>query len=235
MNESASELFVDGVLFTAFPYVAVVLAVVVSLYRYRTDRFSYSSFSSQFLEGRALFWGSVPWHYGILIVLLAHVVAWLWPGGWADLIASPARLWTLEVIGLALTLSALLGLVILLLRRLRSARILAVTSTMDWVLLVVLLAQVILGFWVALFYRWGSDWYLFTAVPWLNSLVTFSPDPQFVTSLPWVVKLHMLGGFMIIAIFPFTRLVHVVTVPITYLWRPYQVVIWNRRQRGIDN
>ncbi len=224
-------MFVDDVLFIAFPYAAVVLAVVVSLYRYFTDRFSYSTFSSQFLEGRALFWGSVPWHYGILIILLAHVVASLWPGVWANLIASPTRLLVLEMIGLALALAALLGLTLLTLRRLRSARILAVTSPMDWLLLAALLTQVALGFWVALFFRWGSDWYLFTAVPWLTSLVTFSPDTTFVTSLPWVVKLHMLGGFVIIAMFPFTRLVHIVTVPITYLWRPYQVVIWNRRSR----
>ena len=225
-------MFVDDVLFVAFPYVAVVLLVVVSLYRYYTDRFSYSSFSSQFLEGRTLFWGSVPWHYGILIILLAHFVALLWPSGWADLIASPARLLVLELIGLSLALAALLGLTLLLLRRIRSARIQAVTSTMDWVLLTVLLVQVVLGFWVALFFRWGSDWYLFTAVPWLISLAKFSPDTSFVTALPWVVKLHMLGGFMIVAIFPFTRLVHIVTVPITYLWRPYQVVIWNRRSGG---
>ncbi len=225
-------MFVDDVLFIAFPYAAVVLAVVVSLYRYYTDRFSYSSFSSQFLEGRALFWGSVPWHYGILIILMAHFVALLWPSGWADLIASPTRLWILEVVGLALALAALLGLTLLLLRRMRSARILVVTSTMDWILLAVLLSQVALGFWVALFFRWGSDWYLFTAVPWLTSLATFSPETTFVTSLPWLVKLHMLGGFVIIAIFPFTRMVHIVTVPITYLWRPYQVVIWNRRSCG---
>ncbi len=66
-------------------------------------------------------------------------------------------------------------------------------------------------------------------MPWLVSLVTLEPRIEHVTALPWVVKLHMLGGFVIVALFPFTRLVHVVTVPITYLWRPYQVVIWNRR------
>ena len=221
----------DIVLFGAFPYVAVVLAVVVGVYRYRSDRFSYSSFSSQFLENRDLFWGSVPWHYGIITVLLAHLIALLIPGVWARLIAAPLRLYTLEVIGLALSLAALLGLVLLILRRLRHPRIFSVTSTMDWVLLAALLAQVALGFWVALGYRWGSEWYLHTAVPWLVSLATFNPQTQFVTSLPWVVKLHMLGGFLLIALFPFTRLVHLVTFPITYLWRPYQVVIWNRRQR----
>lgn len=221
----------DLALFVAFPYVAVVLAVLFGIYRYRSDRFSYSSFSSQFLENRQLFWGSVPWHYGILIILSAHLLAALFPGAWAQLIATPLRLYVLEVTGLALALLTLLGLVLLILRRLNSARVFAVTSAMDWALLVALLVQVALGFWVALFYRWGSDWYLHTAVPWLFSLVTFQPQIQYVTALPWIVQLHMLWGFFIILLFPFTRLVHLVTVPITYLWRPYQVVIWNRRMR----
>ena len=224
-------MFVESVLFIAFPYVAVTLAIVVTLYRYFTDRFSYSTQSSQFLENRALFWGSVPWHYGILVILLAHVVAFLFQGAWASLVADQTTLYVLELIGLALAMAAFLGLTLLLIRRVRTARIFAVTSTMDWVLLIALLAQVALGLWSALFFRWGSDWFLFTAAPWLESLILFDPDTSFVSNLPWVVKLHMLGGFAIVAIVPFTRLVHVITVPITYLWRPYQVVVWNRRPR----
>lgn len=222
---------VDIVLFAAFPYVAIVLAVVVTFLRYYSDRFSYSSFSSQFLENRALFWGSVPWHFGIIIILLAHLIALLIPGVWRELISAPTRLYVLEVIGLVLALSALLGLIVLFVRRLLNERISVVTSGMDWVLLLVLLAQMALGFWVAIFYRWGSDWYLHTAVPWIQSLARLDPETQFVTNLPWLVKLHMLGGFMLIALFPFTRLVHMITFPITYLWRPYQVVVWYRDQR----
>lgn len=219
----------DVVLFAAFPYVAVVLAILVGISRYVSDRFSYSSLSSQFLENRALFWGSTSWHYGILVVLLAHLAALVFPGAWAALIAVPMRLYVLEVTGLALALLALVGLVVLIVRRMRDARVLAVTSVADWLLLAILLLQVALGFWVALVYRWGSDWYLHTAVPWLLSLVTLTPQTQYVTVLPWTVKLHMLGGFLLIAILPFTRLVHLLVFPITYLWRPYQVVIWNRR------
>lgn len=219
----------DVVLLVAFPYVAVILVVLVGVYRYRTDRFSYSSFSSQFLENRALFWGSVVWHYGILIILLAHLFALLLPGPWGTLIAAPVRLYVLEVTGLALAVLTVAGLVLLIVRRLRSPRVRVVTSVMDWVLLAMLLAQVGLGFWVALVYRWGSDWYLHTAVPWLVSLATLNPQIDYVRALPWLVKIHLLGGFALLAVFPFTRLVHIVTVPITYLWRPYQVVIWNRR------
>lgn len=219
----------DLLLLVVFPYVAVILAVLVGVYRYTSDRFSYSSQSSQFLENRTLFWGSVGWHYGVIIILLAHLLALLFPAQWAALIAAPVRLYVLEVTGLALALLTVVGLALLIVRRLNSARVLAVTSPMDWVLLAALLAQVALGFWVGLVYRWGADWYLHTAVPWLVSLLTLEPRIEHVTALPWVVKLHMLGGFVIVALFPFTRLVHVVTVPITYLWRPHQVVIWNRR------
>lgn len=221
----------DYVLFAVFPYIAIVLAVVVGIYRYNIDKFSYSSFSSQFLENRQLFWGSVSWHYGILLILIAHILAALFPHTWALLIAAPVRLYVLEVTGLALALLAIVGLVILIIRRLTNDRILAVTSPMDWVLLGALLIQVSLGFWVALFYRWGADWYLHAAVPWLASLVKLNPQIQSVTALPLVVKLHMLGGFFIIGLIPFTRLVHIFTVPIGYLWRPFQVVIWNRRAK----
>ena len=216
-------------LFAVFPYLAVVIAVAGGIARYFTDRFSYSSQSSQLLENRQLFWGSVFWHYAIILVLFAHIAALAVSGAWADLVANPARLYTLEVIGMVLGLAAVLGLALLIFRRISNHRIGAVTSHADWLLLAVLLGQVVLGLWVALGYRWGSDWYVHTVVPWLESLFKLQPDIQFIAILPWVVKLHALGGFLLVALFPFTRLVHIVTVPITYLWRPYQVVIWNRR------
>lgn len=218
----------DIILFAAFPYAALVLAIWGGVYRYRHDRFSYSSLSSQLLENRRLFWGSVPWHYGIVTVLLAHLVAFLIPGVWSQMIAAPATLYTLEVVGFAFALAALVGLVVLIVRRITQPRILAVTTVMDWVLLADLLLQVALGFWVSLVYRWGADWYVHTAVPWLLSLARLDPQTQYVTSLPWIVKLHMLNGFVVIALFPFSRLVHLVALPFWYLWRPYQVVIRNR-------
>lgn len=225
----------DTVLFVAFPYLAVVSAVFAGIYRYRNDKFSYSSQSSQFLENRKLSWGSAPWHYGVLLILTAHLLAVVFPTFWGTLIANPIRLYILEVTGLALAVITIVGLGVLIYRRLTGRRVMAVTTVADWILLGVLAIQVILGFWVALFFRWGSDWYLHTAVPWMVSLVKFQPDVSAVVNLPWVVKLHMLGGVMFIAIFPFTRLVHIVTVPLGYLWRPYQVVIWNRRaQRKVE-
>jgi len=93
---------IDLILFGIFPYVAVALAVAVGSYRYLVDRYSWSSHSSQFLESRVLFWGSVPWHYAILLILLAHLLAVLFPGSWGVLLGRPLRLYFLEVSGLAL-------------------------------------------------------------------------------------------------------------------------------------
>ncbi len=219
----------DSALFIGFPYVAVAIAVVVSIYRYRTTPFTYSSQSSELLENRKLFFGSVPWHYGIILILFAHLIPLLFPGLWAQITADQTRLYILEIIGLSFGLMALVGLVILVLRRLTNERARAVTSIPDWLLLFFLLLQVGLGFWVAYYYRWGSDWYLHIAVPWLMSLITFQPDISSVVALPDLVKLHFINGFIVILLLPFTRLVHLLTFPITYVWRKNQVVIWNRR------
>lgn len=222
----------ETVLFIVFPYVAVTLAIGVGLHRYLTGRYTYSSLSSQLLENRKLFWGSVPWHYGITLILLAHLLAWLFPGAAAAILGNGIRLFVFEAIGLALALFAALGVILLIIRRLPTdSRARAVTSGMDWVLLLVLLIQVFTGIGVALFDRWGSLWYLSTAVPWLWSLIKFQPEVSTVTALPALIQFHLVWGFLIILLFPFSRLVHIFTIPLEYLWRPYQVVVWYRDPR----
>ncbi len=218
----------DSIYFVVFPYFAAVLAVGVGIYRYVTNRFSYSSMSSQFLENRALFWGSVPWHYGIVIILLAHLVASLFPGSWAALHRSAPGMLVIELAGGSLGMLTLLGVVVLIVRRIVDAKVRSVTTVMDWILLVDLLLQVAAGLYIAIAVRWGSLWYAFNAAPWLRSLARLSPEIDFVTPLPWLVRFHMVNAFVVIGLFPFTRLVHIFTVPLSYLWRPYQVAIWNR-------
>lgn len=129
----------DLVLFVVWPYVALVVAIWGGIHRYRTNRFSYSSLSSQLLENKSLFWGSVPWHYGIILILLAHLIALLIPGVWERILSNPMSLYTFEVTGFALALAALFGLSVLIVRRIVNPRIRAVTSIMDWVLLLALL------------------------------------------------------------------------------------------------
>src|SRR6476469_7088291 len=92
------------VLFVVFPYVAVFLAIFGGIYRYFSNRFSYSALSSQMLESRQLFWGSVSWHYGIVLILLAHLLAFLFPGVTAAILGTSYRLVIIEIIGLSLGL-----------------------------------------------------------------------------------------------------------------------------------
>ncbi len=217
------------ILFIVFPYVAVTLAVVGSLCRYFTNRFSFSSQSSEFIEKDKLFWGSTLWHYGIIPTLLIHLGGFTIPKVMAMLHSTPDLLYLTELMGKVFALMAMTGIVILLVRRLSSTRIRLLTTPMDWIVLVLLLNQIFLGLWTAFFYRWGAVWFIRTATPWIQSLALLNPQTQYVTVLPLVPKLHFLNAFLLTALFPFSRLVHLVTFPITYLWRRFQVVIWNRR------
>jgi nitrate reductase gamma subunit len=220
----------DELLFIAFPYVAVMLAVVVGIYRYRNERFTYTSLSSQLLENRILAWASTAWHYSIGLILIAHVLAALLPSLWTSLLGGRFRLYMMEVTGMGLALVAIISMGLFFWRRMTNPRVRAVTTTGDWILLVVLLLQITLGFLVAFVYRWGALWYLRTATPWLESLVRLDPQIAYIAPLPWLIKLHFVGGFATIALLPFTRLIHAITIPVGYLWRPYRIVIWNRRQ-----
>ncbi len=224
---------IDLLLFGVFPYLAVILAISVSLYRFFVNPYSYSSLSSQFLEGRQLFLGSVPWHFGIGLVLIGHLIGILLPSSVKAFNGEPLRLYILEATALGLGLLALTGLVLLLIRRASNTRIRAVTSRMDVVLLAVLLLQVVAGVGISIFNRWGIAWYVQTAVPWLWSLATLSPDWSYMVNLPFLVKLHALNAFVLVALIPFTRLIHLVSAPLPYLWRPYQVVVWTRQRRAI--
>ncbi len=223
--------YLDQLLFIAIPYVALVLFFLGTIYRYRAQSFTYSSLSSQFLENRQHFWGMVPFHYGILIVLTGHIVAFLVPRGILLWNARPLRLYILEITALAFGVMSLVGLLAILLRRRASKKLLRVTSNADWVLYALLLFQLASGVYVAVFHQWGSSWFAATASPYLWSLAKLSPEVSWVAALPWAVKLHMLNAWLLIGFFPFTRLVHILVVPNAYLWRKRQVVRWNRNPR----
>lgn len=219
--------------FVALPYIAVAVLIVVSAYRFVTNRFSYSSLSSQFLESDELFYGSVPWHIGILGVLCGHVIGFLLPKQVLWFNSVPIRLYILETTGLVFGLMALVGIVSLLWRRVSTARIWAVTSWIDMLVLILLLLQVGLGVYTALFYRWGSSWYASNLVPYLYSLFYFQPDLSLIAPLPLAIKFHVIGAYLILLVFPFSRLVHMFSIPIAYLWRPYQIVQWNWERKKI--
>lgn len=214
-------------LFVVFPYVAIFVMLVVSIHRYFNNSYKFSSLSSEFLESDQLFWGSVPWHYGIIVVLTGHLLGFLFPREMLAFGSVPIRLLIIEVFSLIFGLMALFGLVMLIRRRFENKRIWSVTNNMDIFILVLLLAQVVSGLGTAVSYRWGFNWYATSMVPYLRSLVTFHPDMQYVAAMPAMVKFHVGNAFLIIAVLPFTRLLHFLVLPIQYIWRSWQVVIWN--------
>ena len=221
--------YLDQLLLAILPYVAFFTFFLVTIQRYRQQTFTYSSLSSQLLENQQHFWSLVPFHYGIIVVLAGHVVAWLCPREILAWNSVPLRLYVLEIAALVFGLLALLGLVNVLVRRLVNSRVRVVTSGADWILYALLLVQVISGVYVAVFHPWGSSWFAAAMSPYLWSLVKLNPDIATVVALPLAVKLHIISAYLVIGFFPFTRLVHVLVIPNPYLWRKPQVVRWYGR------
>jgi len=220
-------------MFLVLPYLSFAIFIIGSAYRYMNKGYQVSSLSSQFIEGKQLFWGSQPFHWGILILFVGHLVAFLFPSSVLWFNHVPARRLILELSSFAFGLSALLGLILLIKRRLTNKSLLVVTNKMDMVVYTVLLTQIVSGLGVAFFVRWGSSWFATVLTPYLRSIFSFDPDITSVSTMPWWIQLHIISAFLIIAIIPFTRFMHFLVAPIDYLWRKYQLVIWNWNRKEI--
>ncbi len=221
----------DTLLFVIFPYISLAIAITVTIYRTLRRPFSVSSMSSQLLERKKLYWGSISFHYGIVLVLLGHLLALLLPRELLLWNAVPIRLYLLELTGLGLGIWALVGLGILLWRRLSEKRVRRVTTPMDLVVLILVIISALTGVLTATLYRFGISWFTVVFTPYLTSILTFQPDASLVSPLPWLVKLHVINFFILLAVLPFSRLVHIIAYPFTYVLRPWQIVIWNRKAR----
>jgi len=220
-------------LLVAFPYMCMALFFIGTIHRYRKEKFTYSSLSSQFLEGNHLFFGSVPFHYGVLLLFFGHLIAFLFPKTLLAFNSVPVRLYIIEASALIFALGTLVGLLNLIVRRM-NPKIREVTSLMDIFILLIFLVEVALGLQIALTYRWGSSWFAVFVTPYLRSLLFFNPDLAAITNLPWTVKAHIVIAFGIFALIPITRLVHILVAPLHYLARPYQRVIWNWERRKVQ-
>jgi len=222
----------NTLLFVIFPYVALFIAIVVTVYRSIYRPFSISSLSSQLLERRWLFWGSIPFHWGITIILAGHLVAILVPQSILMWNAEPLRLYFLELTGIGLALWATLGMLVLLWRRVSIARIRAVSTPMDYVVVLLILVSLVTGILIASVYRWGSYWFTGVFTPYIWSILTFQPNAAPLAPLPFTIKLHVFNFYLLALAFPFSRLVHIIAWPLGYLLRPWQIVTWLRKSRA---
>jgi nitrate reductase gamma subunit len=226
----SGQAYMDQLLFAVLPYLSMTLFLLVTIQRYRAQRFSYSSLSSQFLENQQHFWALVPFHYGILTVLAGHVVAFLVPRQILAWNSVPVRLYILEITALIFGILTVVGLGTIVVRRWVFPKVRTVTSTSDWILYLLLLIQSVTGVATAVLHPWGSSWFAATASPYLWSVAKLNPEINYVVALPWLVKLHIINAFLVIGFFPFTRLVHILVVPNQYFFRKTQVVRWNWSQ-----
>ncbi|MBK7134475.1 MAG: respiratory nitrate reductase subunit gamma [Bacteroidales bacterium] len=213
------------------PYAAVLIFIIGSILRIKYYGYSVTSHSSQFLESNMLFWGSRLFHSGIVILLIGHLIGFLMPKSIIFLTAMPSGLMIIEITAFAFGLITFAGLVLLIIRRIKVKRLHSVTSSMDLIVYSVIGIQVVTGLLVAYFYRWGTSWYASSLVPYLRSLIILSPDISVITTMPLFIKIHTISAFIFIGLIPFTRLMHFLVYPIFYLWRNYQLVIWNRDQK----
>jgi nitrate reductase gamma subunit len=219
----------NSLIFIALPYAALALVLFVTPYRFASNRLTWSAYSTQFLERKFLFWGINPWHYGVIPILAAHILGFAFPGPIRALLGSQENLLMVESFGLGLGLFALLGTVMLLLRRVNSGMLKQVTFGSDWLILYLLAFQAGTGIYIGYFMRWGSQWYLDTAVPYLWSIVSFNPQLGYVADLPLVFKLHAACAFLIVAVLPFTKLVHMLYLPVDFLKDPPILYRWRSK------
>lgn len=225
--------FLDYVAFGWYPYLCLIVFLLGSVLRFDREQYTWKTGSSQLLRRRQLMWGSNLFHIGILIIFIGHFIGLLTPISLFEMIGvthSFKQGLAIGVGGVA-GLVMLVGLLLLTHRRLTDARIRKNSSVGDIAVLLLLLAQLLLGFAtipVSLNHMDGGEMLKFMS--WAQGIMTLRPNvSDLVADAHPVFKAHLMLGMTIFLIFPFTRLVHVWSAPIWYLGRPgYQIVRMNR-------
>ncbi|MEV6168476.1 respiratory nitrate reductase subunit gamma [Streptomyces sp. NPDC051954] len=215
-------VFLWGVL----PYVAVVLLVAGLVWRHRYDKFGWTTRSSQIYESKLLNIASPAFHYGILFVLAGHVVGLFIPMSWTDAIGVGEHTYHLFSLygGTAAGLLTVAGIVLLIHRRRTHAPVFRATTANDKVMYVVLLAAITLGMVAKLTHASGDGYnYRESIAPWARSLFTLQPDTERMAGVPVLYQIHAVIGMALIAFVPYSRLVHMFSAPVQYLFRPYIV------------
>lgn len=219
---------VDILLWVAFPYIAGSSFIAGHILRYRYDKFGWTSRSSQTYDSSPLLrWGSPLFHYGILGVFAGHVVGLLIPREWLYFIGIDEHTYHLGAtwIGTAVALATILGMVLLLLRRGAIRRVARATTVMDIVMYVFLVGSLALGTLAVIQFQVLGEGYDYrgSVSPWIRSVLLFQPDASLMAGVPLAFQLHVLCSTALFLIWPYTRLVHVLSVPVMYLFRPYVV------------
>jgi nitrate reductase gamma subunit len=220
------------VAFVIVPYIALTVFVLGHIWRYRFDRFGWTSRSSQLYERRLLLIGAPLFHYGTLLAILGHATGLLLPKSWTTAVGIPESLYSAfaRLAGTTAAVLIVIGLGILTARRIGSDRVRTVTSTVDWVAIALLWVMIALGVLVTVGYNVlgpGYD-YRESVSLWLRGIFSFHPDVSAIAAAPWIFQVHATVAWLFLALFPFTRFVHFWSAPVWYFTRPF--VLYRRRK-----
>ena len=213
----------------ALPYASLTLLVAGTIWRWRTDQFGWTSRSSQLHEKAILRIASPLFHVGFLMVIGGHVLGLLVPKTWTELVGISEHAYHLvaTIAGSVAAVMTVVGLAGLLWRRFVTKSVRLATTRRDKVMYLLLVVPVGLGTWATvsnqIFGPPGGYDYRDTISPWLRSILTFGPRPELMADVPLSFRLHVVAGFLLLAIWPFTRLVHAFSAPVGYPTRPYIV------------
>ena len=219
-------------LWIILPYVAVTTFVVGLWWRYRADQFGWTSVSTQLFEQKILGWAGPAFHYGALLAIGGHVIGLMIPKSLTEAIGMPEETyrWFSAIAGAIAGGICVVGFVGLVYRRITNVRVRRTTSRTDLLVYFLLVVLIGLGCWMTFAYN------LITKAPydyresvsvWWRSLFILQPDVSAVEDANTVYQIHAIVAWSFWALFPFSRLVHALSIPLQYLGRPY--ILYRRR------
>ncbi|MFA5521677.1 MAG: respiratory nitrate reductase subunit gamma [Castellaniella sp.] len=221
-------------IFGIYPYIALTVMILGSIARYERDPFTWKSKSSQLLRKKQFIVGSVLFHVGVLVIFFGHLVGLLTPIKLFEIIgiSHGAKQVLAIVVGGIAGVMALVGGWMLLQRRLYDPRVRANSSFGDTAILALLMVQLVLGMmtiFVSMTHLDGEE--MVKLMRWAQGIIFLQGGAaEYIRDVHWLFKAHLFIGLTIFLVFPFTRLVHILSAPVRYLWRPgYQIV---RSRRG---
>ncbi|HET8605291.1 MAG TPA: respiratory nitrate reductase subunit gamma [Marmoricola sp.] len=212
-------------LWVIYPYICLTFFVLGHIWRYRYDKFGWTTRSSQLYEARLLRWGSPLFHFGLLFVFLGHVMGLAVPESWTSAVGITEGMYHAMAIsiGSVAGFCTLVGMVILIYRRRTVGPVFSVTTKMDKFMYVVLASVIILGLLNTAGQVVNDYNYREGVSIWFRGIWRGALYPQLMENAPLTFQLHGLMAMFLFALWPFTRLVHVFSAPLGYLTRPYIV------------
>ena len=219
----------DNFLFGVYPYIAGVVFILGSWIRFDREQYTWKADSSQLLGNKGMVLASNLFHIGVLGIFFGHAAGMLLPHSWWQLVATDVQHQYIAIYaGMVFGGLAAIGAALLFYRRMTNDRVKAVSRFRDNFVIFWLLATALLGLnTISESMHHAADGdvsVMLTLAEYVKSIATLSVDPSLLAGVPHAYKLHMLFGMTLFLVFPFTRLVHVWSVPLTYLMRPYQIV-----------